>query len=322
MSEIANPVSYNINQHDKNIEWNKVFLVTVYDGNNFTQDPAIKLAKNVRVSDPCINNHLNGSQLLEIFSYLKFVERCKLEIVCKKWKMVIDEMNRNQKALAILGPHENTTLHNFCTDNDHRVNVFNSAEKYWGVNLADILRKTPNIVSLHIRCGDYHLIKDGEGSVIADLCPKLEHLSFVDDRLGRSIYNEAIPIIENCWIKHLQLRFPIGIHNMGVDCENKVIRRGLELFEDLEILSVNIPLEIESCDIMSKRWLRKLALHGTSIPTSALIDYMENTGQYLKVLSIAVDDDEQLEVLANGLAVIDSLHIAVGVGVKNLRYLD
>jgi hypothetical protein len=145
-------------------------------------------------------------------------------------------------------------------------------------------------------------------------CPRLEHVSFVDDTTGCEIYDHVFPIIESCkFLKHLQLRFPCRSSQCSTTRENDIIKRSLiKLKDQMDILSVNVPLQKDTCDVIGNFCkLRKLSLHGTTIPVPGLFSMLNEgnvRGKYIKCFSIVIDSREQLKLISNSMVCLASFH--------------
>ncbi|KAI1302119.1 hypothetical protein HDE_02628 [Halotydeus destructor] len=236
--------------------------------------------------------------LRDVLKWLPFQERVKCERVCALWKDIVQDVNSTkQSALGLFG--------------------------------GNILIKVPNLKSLHIRCeGTSVFRKNGDAHLIGQLCPKLEHLSFVDDAHGVNIYDDVMNVIQSCdTIKHLQLRFPYKTSSVITDqlaLESLIVKRALYHYNrNLEILSINVPLNQEHCDILSNyRKLRKLSLHGTTIPLQGLTTLLEEgdvRGKYLRCLSIVIDSQQQLELICKNMICLQTFHCVVNDEEKKLN---
>lgn len=269
--------------------------------------------KRVKRSDSFDNN---SSLLAKVLVLLSFTDRIRCESVSKTWYSIIKEVNRShQSSLGVIGVRSrNERLQNFCPQRPHRVDQSDCVSITSNFEILPVLSKVPNLQSLHIRC-------DGSASVFHDvqisaqvglLCPQLEHISLVDDISGSDIYDHVLPIISNCTqLKHIQLRFPCKSSTMVR--ENFMVRKCLDKFKDqMEVLSVNVPLHEDTCaNIANFCRLRKLSLHGTTIPMPGLVYLLERgniRGKYIKCFNIVIDTKDQLEIITKNMVCLHSFH--------------
>ncbi|KAI1285819.1 hypothetical protein HDE_11567 [Halotydeus destructor] len=267
--------------------------------------------------------------LRDVLKWLPFQERVKCERVCTLWKDIVQDVNSTkQSALGLFGGNVNK-IQNFCPQVAHRVFASDCVDLNYWTDLEQILIKVPNLKSLHIRCeGTSVFRKHGDAHLIGQLCPKLEHLSFVDDAHGVNIYDDVMNVIQSCdTIKHLQLRFPYKTSSVITDqlaLESLIVKRALYHYNrNLEILSINVPLNQEHCDILSNYCkLRKLSLHGTTIPLQGLTTLLEEgdvRGKYLRCLSIVIDSQQQLELICKNMICLQTFHCVVNDEEKKLN---
>lgn len=264
-----------------------------------------------------------------IFRYLTLKERCKCERVSKTWQSAAKSVNSlRQMSLGLFGGHTDK-IQNFCPNQLHRVKESDCIEINYWFDLQSVLIKVPNLKSLHVRCEGSSIFKrKGDVEALGRLCPQLEHLSFVDDLAGIDIYDEVSKLFSTCLnIRHLQLRFPYKASSLidQLTLESIIVQRALYAYNrNLEILSINVPLNNENCAILSEYCkLRKLSLHGTTIPLQGLVTLLNEgnvRGKYLRCLSIVVDSTEQLAMICQNMICLQSFHCVVNNAKKmNLK---
>ena len=152
----------------------------------------------------------NFKSLQKVLRWLPFKARVNCERVNKSWQRAVREVNlKYQTALGMFGGYVEK-IQNFCPMAAHRVHTTDCVELNWYTNFQHVLKKVPNLRSLHIRCDGSPVFRnEGDPESIGRLCPKLEHLSFVDDMCGVNIYDDVMKVFTSCLtIRHLQLRFP------------------------------------------------------------------------------------------------------------------
>ena len=278
--------------------------------------------------------------LERVLSLMSFKERTLVESVSKSWQSVCQAINaKTQTSLGFIGVQSRgERLQNFCPLNCHRVQPEDCILITSNFNMISILKKVPNLKSLHIRCDSSGTVFSSTKAINIDennndieseennisnwsssgllgvLCPVLEHVSFVDDVTGCEIYDNVFPIIESCkFLKHLQLRFPCRSSLSSTTRENDIIKRSLiKLKDQMDILSINVPLQKDTCDVIGNFCkLRKLSLHGTTIPIPGLFAMLNEgnvRGKYIKCFSIVIDSREQLKLISNSMVCLASFH--------------
>lgn len=298
-----------------------------------------------------INGALDRKCLFELFRWLPFKERVKCESVCKAWKELIEEVNATkQTALSFLGEAVNSNIvQNFCTNPVHRLWKTSDVidRSHWMPDILLVLKKVPGLKALHLRADDFApILRDGEAEEIGKLLPKLEHFSLIDDMIGTTIFNDSLKLIKSMPnLFHLEMRFPAreGSGKTEMVQENLLITEALDIFKgNLEILSTNIPLNrfvihfhempfflhtlffplSANCKTLSSSCnkIRKLSLVGTALPVPGLNSFLNEggvRGKYLRCLSIAVDSEEQLQMICHNMICLQSFHCVVNV--KNLK---
>lgn len=258
----------------------------------------------------------NESLLSKVLVLLPFTDRVKCETVSKTWNSVIRDVNSNhQSSLGVIGLQtRNERLQNFCPLPSHRVDTIDCVMITSFFDIISVLKKVPNLKSLHIRCdGFVNVFQNVEtSSQVGDYCPRLEHISVVDDISGSDIYDHMMPMISKLnELRHIQLRFPCKSSTMVR--ENVMIRKCLDRYRDnMEILSVNVPLHEDTCAYIANFCrLRKLSLHGTTIPMSGLVYLLERgniRGKYIKCFNIVIDSKDQLQIITKNMVCLHSFH--------------
>lgn len=258
----------------------------------------------------------NESILAKVLVLLPFTERVKCESVSKTWNSAIKAVNgSHQSSLGMIGIRSrNERLQNFCPLPTHRVDHVDCVLITSSFDILSILKKVPNLLSLHLRCdGSANVFQDVETSAqLGELCPRLEHISVVDDIAGPDIYDHMMPMISKLnELRHIQLRFPCKSSTMVR--ENVLIRKCLDRYrEKMEILSVNVPLHEDTCAYIANFCrLRKLSLHGTTIPMSGLVYLLERgniRGKYIKCFNIVIDSKDQLQIITKNMVCLHSFH--------------
>ena len=284
------------------------------EDNDEEDDPnAFETRKRMKRADSFTGNE---SILAKVLVLLPFTDRVKCESVSKTWNSAIKEVNSShQSSLGVIGIRSrDERLQNFCPLPSHRVDQADCVLITPSFDITSVLRKVPNLLSLHLRCdGSANVFHDVEtSSQVGLLCPRLEHISVVDDISGPDIYDHVIPLISQLSeLRHIQLRFPCKSSHMVR--ENVMIRKCLDRYrEKMEILSVNVPLHEDTCAYIANFCrLRKLSLHGTTIPMSGLVYLLERgniRGKYIKCFNIVIDSKDQLQIITKNMVCLHSFH--------------
>ena len=91
----------------------------------------------------------------------------------------------------------------------------------------------------------------------------------------------------------------------------------------MEILSINVPLNQEHCSVLANYCkLRKLSLHGTTIPVQGLTTMLNEgsvRGKYIRCLSLVVDCSEQLKLICKHMICLQSFHCVVNDEAKKIN---
>lgn len=276
-------------------------------------------------NDRSINDYLNESAISRVMFFLPFRERVKCERVCKIWRKCSLEVNESkQTALCIMGETRNRNMNqNFCSSPVHRIyKLFDIIERNDRMtDIRPILKKVPNLRSLHLKADEYNPIVTSEEALdIPKLLPELEHFSFCDDRVGWNIYDDLVDTIaEMSNLIHLEFKFPVkeGTSKTEMLQENMIFKDILVTTkQNLEVLSCNVPISLSNCKTLANGCLkmRKLSLVGASIANIGLKSLMEDgskRGRYLRSLNISVDSQEQLKTICSNMLCLHSFYCVI-----------
>ena len=283
------------------------------------------------MEEDLINQILSPDSLLVVLKFLPFPTRVLCERVCRSWREAALACNAvSQTSLCIFSRRfdvdKYTAIQQFCLDPNHQISFADDCvfafEEEDQLPVYEILTKCPNLRALHIKCYEEEsFFMEGIENIKA-VCPKIEHLSLVDDTRGCYVYQNAMSLVKNCTdLKHLQLKFPAE-GSLGFLLENIILSKSLVLHHPtLDILSTNLAMNIENCSLLANSCqLEKLCLEGTSVTLEGLAIICTSPAQHLTSLKVIIDCDEQLNLITDTLVHLKNFHCIIGNDrVSNIR---